>query len=102
MRENIDALYQAAADIQAQQLLAYAPQDITRFPDYGSFTAIINNKEISGGFWHYRLENDVHHVFFKLTRKTLIIMYKTYLSGIKLDKFDSISLLSDTELAEYD
>ncbi|RYU83829.1 hypothetical protein [Hymenobacter persicinus] len=101
-RESIDAIYQRAVNAEAQKLLAYSPQNIVGFPDYGSFTAFLAGKEIPVGFWHYCIDKNFHHIFFKAQRKTLVFMHKQYISGIKMSESGIISLLSDTELAEYD
>ncbi|OGX82651.1 hypothetical protein BEN47_04570 [Hymenobacter lapidarius] len=66
------------------------------------FTVVIAGQQVGGWMRHVKWSDNLHHVVFSLTRKTWVVMYKLYLSGIKLDADGLISLLTNEELADYD
>ena len=81
----IDTLYQQAVDDMARKTLNYSENEILDLPDDGTFTVKISGQDVTGWIRHVRLTDGLHHIVFSLTRKTLLVMYKLYLSGIKLD-----------------
>jgi hypothetical protein len=99
---DLDAQYQRAVHAEANVLLGLAPEKLINFPDYGVFHTIIAGQDISGGWWHYKLEKDVHHIYYQLERKVLLFFHKKYLAGIKICPNGGLALLSDKELGQYD
>ena len=99
---NPDMLYQQAVDNEAKRLLGYSSDEITSFPDYGSFLAYIAGHEQKGGFWHHKFSSGTQHIYFQLNRKLVFGFYKNYLVGIKMNQDGSVALLTDEEVADYD
>ena len=100
--DSIDTLYQQAVDEMAKRALDYGKSEIFDLPDDDIFIIKIAGQEIKGWMRYIRLAGGLHHVIFSLTRKTLLVVYKLYLSGVKVGVDGSVSLLSEEEVAGYD
>ncbi|WP_400192347.1 hypothetical protein [Hymenobacter sp. B81] len=99
----LDAQYQHAIDELAHDLLAERAAELRNWPDYGNCTIQVNNRVQDVGWWHYSFqETGQHHIFFKTGRKLWFGFYRPYLSGVKIAADNTVSLLSDEEVAEYD
>lgn len=98
---DIDILYQKAVDEAAQKILNLSVEEFLLIGDNGADEVIINGKMVSIGWFHYKFENNVHHIFFKAMKKSLLIFYNCYLSGVKLSG-NKIEPLTPEELGNYD
>ncbi|UPL48529.1 hypothetical protein [Hymenobacter sublimis] len=99
---QVDQDYQEAVDFQAVQLLRKEASNLRTMPNYGGFELTIAGRLVKGGWWHYTFLDGTHHVYFQLTRRVWLILYKTYLSGIKVLPDNTVCPLSDEEVATYD
>ena len=97
----IDKLFQSAVDLEAEKLMKLTPSDIVKKNDYGIIETSINGKLISIGWWHYRFDNELHHIHYKTNRRVFIFLNKSYISGVKLEN-GLIVGLSAEELGNYD
>jgi hypothetical protein len=99
--KNIDLEYQKCVDQEAQLLLSLSALEIKNKEAFGQIEKSLFNKKVSIGWWHHEFDKDVHHIYFKLQRKVLFFLYKSYLNGVKLEN-DKVSLLTQEELGNYD
>lgn len=97
----IDKLYQAAVDKEAEKILKLSIEDFFKVEDYGTIETSIKDEIIEIGFWHWKLNDNLHHVVFMTNRRVFLFLYSKYLSGVKLDN-GVISKMTDKEVGDYD
>lgn len=97
----IDFSYQASVDQEAEKLLKMTIEEVLRIEDYGSIQTTINGKLDSIGYWHWRLNDNLHHIVFIKERRCYLIFHKKYISGVKVDH-GKIQKLTDKEIETYD
>jgi len=96
----IDISYQIAVDIQADKILKLTREELLKIDDYGTIETSINEKKISIGFWHYKFNENFHHIVFQVSRRCYFILHKVYWSGVKLEN-GKILRLDDKEIGKY-
>jgi hypothetical protein len=97
---SIDIVYQKAVDEEAEKILKLTITDFIKIGEYGTIEKIINGKKTAIGWWHYKFNNNLHHVFFQTSRRFLLIFHRIYLSGVKLEN-DKLLTLTNEELDAY-
>lgn len=97
----IDISYQESVDIEAEKLLGLTMEELLKIEDYGSVETIIDGEKKSIAFWHWRLNDNLHHIVFINQRRCYLIFYKKYISGVKIDN-GKIQKLTDEEMGTYD
>lgn len=99
---KIDHQYQLIIDKKVEELLSSPITEIEKIEDYGTINTMINNKDVSIGFWKYQISDNLIHIVFKTSRPTLFLgFYKSYIGGVKIVG-SKISKLSNSELGDYD
>ena len=68
---------------EAKKVLTLTPFQLINFSDYGSLLSQTGSKKIKISWWHYKITEDVHHIFFITERRLFLGIYKKYLAGIK-------------------
>jgi hypothetical protein len=98
--KQIDKLYQESVDQETEKVLKLKIEEIFKIEDYGIIETTINGKKSSIGFWHWKLNDNLHHIVFINERRCYLIFHKKYVSGVKLDH-DKIQKLTDEEIGVY-
>lgn len=98
---TIDILYQNAVEKETERLLKLSVDDVLKIDNYGSIEKDIDGKKIMIGFWHYKFNDNLHHIFFQAERKVFLFLHKKYLSGIKIEE-GKVSKLNSREIGDYD
>lgn len=99
--KTIDILYQESVDREANRILELTINEVLKVNDYGRIETVINEHPISISYWHYKFNDNLHHIVFLNERRYLFIFTKKYLSGIKLEN-ERLTRLTDIEIGDYD
>jgi hypothetical protein len=97
---RLDQIYQNAVDRETEKALRLSVSEINNYPDYGNIEAVINNQRTTIAFWNWKL-SDRHHLVFLTQRRILLIFYRKYLGGVKVEN-NQVVRLSNEELGNYD
>jgi hypothetical protein len=99
--KQIDITYQTAVDREADKTFKLTIDELLKIDDYGTIQTSIDGKEITIGFWHYKLNDNLHHIVFKTSRRCYLILHKAYINGVKLEN-GKILKLTDKEIGDHD
>lgn len=80
----IDDLYQNAVDAETEKVLKLSVDEFLNIDNYGAIDVTINGEKKSIGWWHYKFEENLHHLHFVVQRRVCFFLYKKCLSGVKL------------------
>lgn len=97
---KIDKKYQSAVDKAAKELSLKTSNELISMPDWGSMESL---DKIQLGYSKWKKDSDILHIHILAERAVFPFprLYRKYHAGIAIEN-ETIRLLNDNELGEYD
>lgn len=99
---QLDDAYQQTIDNIAYQLVGLTSMELLARPDYGTLETFIGKEKVKIEFWHWQMNDDLHHIVFKASRRVFFFLHKSYINGVVFSALSPARRMTNEEIGFHD